>query len=170
MLCRQPEGGRPWCVWFPFLHDCCRQKCTVIVVPVLHIIYSCYSNSHATMTNIWISGCWCFFPMIILFALLLFLSDGFCGFIIVYCFIYQCWPQLMTLHLWSQKLKSIGWRAEIRLCYLIVINRHSRCWDSIVADFSLNLLTVFSLLDLPYTCVMFCFSSKLAPGLSTIWL
>ena len=51
----------------------------------------------------------------------------------------------MILYLWSQKLKSIGWRAEILLCFLIVINRHSRCWNSLVAHFSLTPLTVFSL-------------------------
>ena len=64
------------------------------------------------MTNIWISGCWWFFLMIILYTQ--FLTADF---IIFCCFVNQCWPQLMTLHLWSQKLQSIGWRTDIFLCF-----------------------------------------------------
>ena len=55
--------------------------------------------------------------------------------------------------------KSIGWRAEILLCFLIVINRHSRCWDSIVAHFLLTPLTVFIYI---FGFCFFCFNVRLS--------
>ena len=85
------------CLISVFHTTCCRQKCTAIVMLFLTVF-------RAIMINIWTSGCWTFPDDNSTYILLTStpISD-----LSSHTF-YQCWPQLMTLYLWSQKLNGLG--------------------------------------------------------------